>query len=102
MKQPEFTSETLAPYLSENLPELGLLSAVEKFSDGQSNPTYKLSCEKGTFVLRAQPPGELLKSAHQVDREYRVMKALGDTFPVHAQCKWQEVSRKAPLLEPLK
>jgi aminoglycoside phosphotransferase (APT) family kinase protein len=56
----------------------GTLSA-EKFPGGQSNPTFKLSAGGRHYVLRRKPPGELLKSAHAVDREYRVITALGDT-----------------------
>lgn len=69
----------LGPYLESQIDGIGKLETVEKFSDGQSNPTYKLTTSNGHFVLRTKPPGELLKSAHQVDREYRVMKALRDT-----------------------
>jgi aminoglycoside phosphotransferase (APT) family kinase protein len=53
----------------------GTLSAT-KFSGGQSNPTFKLTTGAKSYVLRRQPPGKLLKSAHAVDREYRVLKAL--------------------------
>jgi len=49
---------------------------VEQFKGGQSNPTYKLTAASGTYVLRSKPLGTLLKSAHAVDREYRVMTAL--------------------------
>lgn len=53
------------------------------FSVGQSNPTYRLSTPHRDYVLRRKPPGVLLPSAHAVDREYRVMKALATTgFPV--------------------
>lgn len=69
----------LAPYLSENIDGFGNLKQIEKFSGGQSNPTYKLTTDTGEFVLRAKPEGDLLKSAHQVDREYRVMNALQNT-----------------------
>ena len=55
------------------------LERIEKFGQGQSNPTYGLHAASGTYVLRAKPPGKLLKSAHQVDREFRVMRALADT-----------------------
>jgi aminoglycoside phosphotransferase (APT) family kinase protein len=56
---------------------------LEKFKGGQSNPTYRLIAASATYVLRRQPPGKLLKSAHAVDREYRVMKALaGSDVPV--------------------
>ena len=52
---------------------------VEKFAGGQSNPTFRIAADSGTYVLRRQPPGKLLESAHAVDREYRVMQALRDT-----------------------
>ncbi len=52
---------------------------AEKFTGGQSNPTFRIDAASGIYVLRKQPPGKLLKSAHAVDREYRVMKALADT-----------------------
>jgi aminoglycoside phosphotransferase (APT) family kinase protein len=52
---------------------------VERFAGGQSNPTYRLSAPSGSYVLRKQPAGVLLPSAHAVDREYRVMTALRDT-----------------------
>lgn len=56
---------------------------LEKFSVGQSNPTYLLRADSGEYVLRRKPPGALLKSAHAVDREYRVMGALsGTNLPV--------------------
>ena len=73
----------LGPYLEANVPGFRGLRAIEKFKSGQSNPTYRLSADSGDYVLRAKPPGQLLKSAHQVDREFRVIKALGATgFPV--------------------
>lgn len=53
--------------------------AAEKFSGGQSNPTFLLAAESGRYVLRRKPPGNLLPSAHAVDREYRVIHALRDT-----------------------
>jgi aminoglycoside phosphotransferase (APT) family kinase protein len=70
---------TLAPYLDSNVPGFSGLRAMRKFDSGQSNPTYLLEADSGRYVLRAKPPGELLKSAHQVDREFRVMKALAGT-----------------------
>ncbi|MER8463573.1 phosphotransferase family protein [Mesorhizobium sp. M1409] len=69
----------LAPYLEANIPGFSGLAAIEKFKSGQSNPTYLLTAASGRYVLRAKPPGQLLKSAHQVDREFRVMKALAGT-----------------------
>lgn len=57
--------------------------AVEQYGGGQSNPTYRLSAPSGRYVLRRKPPGKLLASAHAVDREYRVITALGGAgFPV--------------------
>ncbi len=52
---------------------------AEKFPGGQSNPTFRIDTPSRTYVLRRQPPGKLLKSAHAVDREYRVLAALADT-----------------------
>ncbi len=55
---------------------------VQQFKGGQSNPTYKLITPGQNYVLRKKPPGQLLKGAHAVDREARVMAALGQTgFP---------------------
>jgi aminoglycoside phosphotransferase (APT) family kinase protein len=71
--------EALAPYLEAHVPGFSGLKSIEKFKSGQSNPTYLLTADSGRFVLRAKPPGQLLKSAHQVDREFRVMSALADT-----------------------
>ena len=56
----------------------GLIKA-KKFSGGQSNPTYLLNAASGRYVLRSKPPGRLLKSAHAVDREFRVIQALAGT-----------------------
>ena len=63
---------------------------VEQFSGGQSNPTFKLTALSGQYVMRRKPQGQLLKGAHAVDREARVMQALeAQGFPVphvHALC----------------
>ena len=57
--------------------------SVEQFKGGQSNPTYKLITPSRTYVLRRKPPGAIVKGAHAVDREARVLSALGGTgFPV--------------------
>lgn len=69
----------LQRYLKQNVDGFETLDAIEKFSDGQSNPTYLLRSGASKFVLRAKPLGKLLKSAHAVDREFRVMKALSKT-----------------------
>lgn len=75
----EYDRGELEAYLQAHVEGFGTLDAIEKFGDGQSNPTYKVTSGGRSFVLRAKPPGKLLKSAHAVDREYRVMKALGGT-----------------------
>jgi len=69
----------LGPYLEANIQGFRGLNKAEKFEDGQSNPTFLLTANSGKYVLRRQPPGILLKSAHAVDREYRVIKALRNT-----------------------
>jgi aminoglycoside phosphotransferase (APT) family kinase protein len=56
---------------------------INQFQRGASNPTFLLTAGDKRWVMRKKPPGELLASAHQVDREYRVMSALGSIgFPV--------------------
>src|SRR5690606_30523128 len=50
---------------------------VRQFSSGQSNPTYLITTPNRDYVLRRKPTGTLLPSAHAVDREYRVLQALG-------------------------
>ena len=55
------------------------MDGIRQMRGGQSNPTFILSTDKGEFVMRKQPPGKLLPSAHAVDREYRVLSALGQT-----------------------
>ena len=69
----------LGPYLEANVAGFSGISQIEEFSDGQSNPTYKVTATSGQYVLRRQPSGELLRSAHAVDREYRVLAALADS-----------------------
>ena len=57
--------------------------SYSKFKGGQSNPTYRIDTPGQSYVLRRQPFGKLLPSAHAVDREYKAMAALGPTgFPV--------------------
>ncbi|MGJ8686428.1 MAG: phosphotransferase family protein [Spongiibacteraceae bacterium] len=75
----DLDSVTLSRYLEEQIEGFGELLSIEKFAGGQSNPTYKIIAASRQYVLRRKPPGKLLKSAHAVDREYRVMNALKDT-----------------------
>src|SRR3712207_5372830 len=72
-------TERLGPYLAASIPGFGRLIHMEKFAGGQSNPTFLITATEGRFVLRRKPPGNLLKSAHAVYREYRVMNALAAT-----------------------
>lgn len=71
--------DILSVYLRQNLPDLAGEITVEKFPGGQSNPTFLITAGKRKLVLRRKPPGKLLKSAHAVDREFRVISALSHT-----------------------
>lgn len=73
-----FDETKLAGYLTSHLPEFAGPMRVQKFEGGQSNPTFLLSTPDRRYVLRRKPAGVLLKSAHAVDREYRVTRALFD------------------------
>ena len=79
----QLDAETVARYLEAHVPGFRGPLSVEKTAAGQSNPTFVLTAASGRYVLRRKPPGELLKSAHAVDREFRVQKALdGSAVPV--------------------
>ncbi len=69
--------------------------SVEQFRGGQSNPTFLLRSSGGAYVMRRKPPGQLLPSAHAVEREYRVITALAATdVPVartYALCEDESV-----------
>lgn len=74
-----FDETALRTYLQENMEADFSSMKVLQFEGGQSNPTYLIDNGSEQFVVRKKPPGELLKSAHQVDREYKVMTALHET-----------------------
>lgn len=79
----KFDEAALDRYMKERIDDYRGPLSVKKFKGGQSNPTYLLSTPAKQYVLRRKPPGKLLPSAHAVDREYRVMTALGcEKFPV--------------------
>jgi aminoglycoside phosphotransferase (APT) family kinase protein len=79
----QFDTDRLARYLEAAIPGFTGPLVATKFAGGQSNPTFLLETPSGRYVLRRQPPGELLKSAHAVDREFRVLVALaGSDVPV--------------------
>ena len=78
-----FNAQQLEDYLSSHVEDFQGPLTVTEFKGGQSNPTYLLDARSGRYVLRRKPPGKLLKSAHAVDREFRVISALFETgFPV--------------------
>ncbi len=79
MAEHQLPFQALNIYLHAHVAGFVELQAIDKFAGGQSNPSYKLTATSGNYVLRTQPLGRLLKSAHQVDREYKVMKALADS-----------------------
>ena len=87
----DLDADRLSDCMHSALPEAGALRAIEKFAGGQSNPTYRIETDGGSFALRRKPFGPLLPSAHAVDREYRLLRALHPTgFPVprpHALCE---------------
>lgn len=81
----------LAEFLKAELPATSGEMRLSQFAYGQSNPTYVVTFDDAEYVLRKQPPGELLPSAHQVDREYRVQRALHQAgFPVAEQFLFSE------------
>lgn len=69
----------LLDYLVARVPGIGADATLRQFRGGQSNPTFLIESGGRAFVMRKKPPGVLLPSAHAVDREYAVMKALGGT-----------------------
>lgn len=75
----KFDISKLQQWIDANIQSSGKIQLVEQFKGGQSNPTYKIKTENNSLVLRRKPPGKLLPSAHAVDREYRVISALGET-----------------------
>jgi aminoglycoside phosphotransferase (APT) family kinase protein len=75
----DFDPDRLRAYLASRLPGLDGEMAYERIGGGQSNPTYRLKFASCDVILRKQPSGELLPSAHAVDREFRVQRALAAT-----------------------
>lgn len=83
--------KSVSAFLRDKLEGFDAAVEVTKFAGGQSNPTFLLETAAGPYVLRRKPPGQLLKSAHAVDREFRVQRALFDTdvpvAKVHVLCQ---------------
>lgn len=89
--QNRFDESRLANWLQSHVPNFQGPMTVEQFKGGQSNPTFLLTAGGHRYVLRRKPLGDLLPSAHAVDREFRVISALAQTdVPVakaHALCE---------------
>ncbi|MGI9425062.1 MAG: phosphotransferase [Hyphomicrobiaceae bacterium] len=90
-----FDEAALANYLKDHVAGFEGPCSVQQFLGGQSNPTFLIEAASGSYVLRKKPPGELLPSAHAVDREFRVISALaGSRVPVaktHVLCEDESV-----------
>jgi aminoglycoside phosphotransferase (APT) family kinase protein len=91
-----FDVASLERWMKDNVDDFSGPLTVSQFKGGQSNPTYRLDTPSGrSFVLRRKPPGKLLPGAHAVDREARVMSALGaQGFPaprVYGLCEEESV-----------
>ncbi|SLN52867.1 Putative aminoglycoside phosphotransferase [Roseovarius gaetbuli] len=91
----ELNTTAVAAWLGAHLAGFSGPVSATKFSGGQSNPTYLLKTPARNYVLRRKPPGVLLKSAHAVEREFRVQRALeGSDVPVakmHILCEDETV-----------
>lgn len=78
-EQHQFDIKALERYMATHVEGFKGPITAEQFRGGQSNPTYRLTTPGARYVLRRKPPGTLLKSAHAVDREYRMLVALQDS-----------------------
>ncbi len=78
-----FDDAALARWMTDHVEGFAAPMTVAQFKGGQSNPTYKLITPARSYVLRRKPPGQVVQGAHAVDREARVLTALGGVgFPV--------------------
>jgi aminoglycoside phosphotransferase (APT) family kinase protein len=91
----KFNEQNLEDYMAAHVEGFEGPLEVRQFKGGQSNPTYQLVTPNKKYVMRRKPPGKLLPSAHAVDREYKVITALGSIdFPVprtYCLCKDESV-----------
>lgn len=75
--------QALWEWMGKHVPGFKGPASLAKFAGGQSNPTYRISARSGCYVLRRKPFGELLPSAHAIEREFRLLSALWPLgFPV--------------------
>lgn len=83
-------TDRLSQWMAANVANFVGPLTIERFTGGQSNPTFRLTTPRAHYVLRRKPPGQLLPGAHAIDREARVIQALANVgFPVphvHALC----------------
>jgi aminoglycoside phosphotransferase (APT) family kinase protein len=80
-----FDEDRLVRFLGAQLPGFVRPCHIRQFQGGQSNPTFHLATPSAAYVLRKKPPGVLLPSAHAVEREFTIMRALAGTkVPVPA------------------
>jgi aminoglycoside phosphotransferase (APT) family kinase protein len=90
-EQHRIDEAALAGWMAAQVPGFRGPLRIDQFAGGQSNPTYRLRTPEASYVLRRKPPGVLLKGAHAIEREARVMAALAGTgFPVpkvHGLCE---------------
>lgn len=77
-----FDESRLLAWLQKEIPDFGSDLEVKQFQGGQSNPTFLLTSDSKRYVLRKKPPGKTLPSAHMVEREYKVIRALHDNTDV--------------------
>lgn len=86
-----FDNDALDRYLSQHLDGYRGKPDIKQFEGGQSNPTFLVTSADRRYVLRKKPPGTLLPTAHMIEREYRVYRALeGTDVPVpraHLLCE---------------
>ncbi len=96
-----FDVAALQAHLQRELPGFAGPLTVEQFKGGQSNPTYKLITPGKAYAMRTKPgpAAKLLPSAHAIEREFRVMKALaGSAVPVaqmHLLCEDESIIGRA-------
>jgi aminoglycoside phosphotransferase (APT) family kinase protein len=90
-----FDADRLREWVGDRLPGFDGPLSIAKFRGGQSNPTYRIGTRERGYVLRRKPPGPLRPTAHAIDREFRVLKALEHTAtPIprpHLYCEDSEV-----------
>ncbi|MFK7954940.1 MAG: phosphotransferase [Lysobacterales bacterium] len=74
----DFSLERLSQWMADHVKDFRGPLTARKFSGGQSNPTFELSAASGQYVMRKKPTGKLLPGAHAVEREHRIIAALGE------------------------